>query len=132
MGVYLRRSIIYRLVALDKLDKNRKTVANNSSDDDDSSVSTKNVKRNKKKEKEREERLIDHLKEIENGEHDSERLSSESEVESVVSRSVVNKKNRDKSDDSLMSEAERMAKKRLLESSDSEGMFTSFVYRVIL
>lgn len=107
-------AIFFRLVALNKLDKNKSKAASGSSDDEDSS---KTLTRNKKKTpaKEREETLMDHLTKVKNGENIVE--ISESDGDSTKSEKKNNTK--DNGDDRLFAEANRMAKKRMLDSSES-------------
>lgn len=120
---YLISIILYSLVNLDKLEKKCKKNAKKDSDSltDDDSVSKISRSSNKRKEqaKAKEESLMDHLKRIENG-----NISPTVEMDSDTEESVhqISKIN-DKlvSNEALMSEANRIAKENLLNSSDSNG-----------
>lgn len=120
---YLISIILYSLVNLDKLEKSRKKNTKKDSDslmDNDSSskISKSNKKENTKT---REESLMDHLKKIENGDAVA---TVETDLD-TEDQSVYQKQNVDDnitiSNDALISEADRLAKESLLNSSDSTG-----------
>ncbi|XP_043266891.1 transcriptional regulator ATRX-like [Venturia canescens] len=115
---YVDSKNLKRLVALDKLDK-KKTV-NKNSDSEDENTYRKRLRNKKKTTKEREETLLDHLEKVKNGEHIELSNESESETSNKEDNRVDKNKPKDHSEDSLFAEADEMAKKRLLESSDSE------------
>lgn len=86
--------------------------------DDDSKIS-KNSNKRKEKAKAKEESLVDHLKRIENGD-----IVATAEMDSDDEESVHSIKKVDDlpvSNDTLIAEANRLAKEILLNSSDSNG-----------
>ncbi|XP_018302320.1 transcriptional regulator ATRX homolog isoform X1 [Mycetomoellerius zeteki] len=118
---YLEHKELESLVNLDKLEKSRKKNTKKDSDslmDNDSSskISKSNKKENTKT---REESLMDHLKKIENGDAVA---TVETDLD-TEDQSVYQKQNVDDnitiSNDALISEADRLAKESLLNSSDS-------------
>lgn len=120
---YLISIILYSLINLDKLEKRRKKNIKKDSDssmDDDlfSKISRSSNKR-KKKAKAKKESLMDHLKRIENG-NISPTVETDSDTEGSVHQiSKIN--DMPVSNEALMSEANRIAKENLLNSSDSNG-----------
>lgn len=120
---FLISIILYSLINLDKLEKKRKKNAKKDSDsltDDDSfSKTSKSSNKQKEKAKAKEESLMDHLKKIENG-----NISPTVEMDSDTENSVhqINKINDTLvSNEALLSEANKIAKENLLNSSDSNG-----------
>ena len=122
---YLISIILYSLVNLDKLERNycKKNTKKDSDSLIDNDSSSKNSKRSNKKEntKIREESLMDHLKKIENGDSVAT-VETDLDTEDQL---LYQKQNIDDnitvSNDALISEADRLAKENLLNSSDSDG-----------
>lgn len=87
-------------------------------DDDTSSKVSQSLNKRKGKQTTKEESLMDHLKKIENGD-----VSTIVEMESSSDESVcrVEKVDVPISNEALISEANRIAKENLLNSSDSNG-----------
>ncbi|XP_018359340.1 PREDICTED: transcriptional regulator ATRX homolog isoform X1 [Trachymyrmex cornetzi] len=118
---YLEHKEFKSLVNLDKLEKNhKKNIKKDSDSSMDNDSSSKISKRSNKKEntKIKEESLMDHLKKIENGD-------TVATVETDLyteDQSIYQKQNVDDtiSNDALISEADRLAKENLLNSSDSD------------
>ncbi|XP_018347089.1 PREDICTED: transcriptional regulator ATRX homolog [Trachymyrmex septentrionalis] len=120
---YLEQKEFKSLVNLDKLERSRKKNAKKDYDSlTDNDSSSKNSKRSNKKEntKIREESLMDHLKKIENGDTVT---TVETDLD-TEDQSIYQKQNVDDnitiSNDALISEADRLAKENLLNSSDSD------------
>lgn len=140
---YLISIILYSLVNLDKLKKSRKKNtkkdSDSSTDDDSSSKISKNSNKQRKA-KAKEESLMDHYKKIENNDVNVATVETDSDTEEPICQI----KNLDKpvSNEALISEADRIARENLLNSSDSNGKFdinrnriivhkTSFKYRML-
>lgn len=86
-------------------------------DDDTSSKVSKNSNKRKGKQTTKEESLMDHLKKIENGD-----VSTFIEMNSSSDESIqIKKVDVPVSNEALISEANRIAKENLLNSSDSNG-----------
>lgn len=119
---------ICRLVDLDNLDKKKAASKSSNSEDDDTPHKDLKNKKKTKAAKEREETLLDHLEKVKNGKN----LDLSIEYGSDASDTEQDNKNKPgdlSEDNNLFAEAEKMAKKRLLESSDSEkGKEFSHVY----
>lgn len=117
---YLISIILYSLVNLDKLEKKRKKNTRKDSDsltDDDSFSKLSKSSKRKEKEKAKEESLMDHLKRIEN-----DNISPTVEMDTEESVHQISKINDNLvSNEALMTEANRIAKENLLNSSDSNG-----------
>lgn len=88
-------------------------------DDDTSSKNSKGLNKRKEKQITKEESLMDYLKKIENGD-----VSVDAEMDSSSDESVHRIEKIDTvpiSNEALISEANRIAKENLLNSSDSNG-----------
>ncbi|XP_029663032.1 transcriptional regulator ATRX homolog [Formica exsecta] len=118
---YLEQKKLKSLVNLDNLEKKRtkntKKDSDSSMDDDMSSKNSKGLNKRKGKQTIKEESLMDYLKKIENGdvsvtaEMDSSSDESVHRIEKVETVPISN--------EALISEANRIAKENLLNSSDS-------------
>lgn len=117
--------VLYSLVNLDKLEKrhskNTKKDSDESTDDNDALSNIKRLNRGKGKqtiEEVEEESLMDHLKKIEND--DPSIIQSDSNSDEPVRR-VTNADPMPVSNEDLISEANRVAKENLLNSSSDAG-----------
>ncbi|XP_018051427.1 PREDICTED: transcriptional regulator ATRX-like isoform X3 [Atta colombica] len=121
---YLEHKELKSLVNLDKLERNycKKNTKKDCDSLIDNDSSSKNSKRSNKREntKIREESLMDHLKKIENGDSVAT-IETDLDTEDQL---LYQKQNVDDnitvSNDALISEADRLAKENLLNSSDSD------------
>ncbi|XP_012537643.1 transcriptional regulator ATRX [Monomorium pharaonis] len=119
---YLEHKEFKSLVNLDKLEKRRTNNAMKDfdsltdSDNSSSKVSRNSNKPRKEKAKIREESLMDHLKSIENG--DVATIETDSDTEEPICR-INTVDDVPVSNEALISEADRIAKENLLNSSDS-------------
>ncbi|XP_050452234.1 transcriptional regulator ATRX-like isoform X1 [Cataglyphis hispanica] len=119
---YLEQKKLKSLVNLDNLEKKRKKNTkkdseDSSMDDDTSSKTSKSLNKRKEKQITKEESLMDYLKKIENGD-----VSVDAEMDSGSDESIHRIENVDSvpiSNEALISEANRIAKENLLNSSDS-------------
>ncbi|KAL6257217.1 hypothetical protein P5V15_012144 [Pogonomyrmex californicus] len=118
---YLEQKALKSLVNLDKLEKKRKKNtkkdSNSSTDDDSSSKISKNANKRKGKVKDKQESLMDHLKRIENGDV-LETIEMDSDSEELVHQ-IKKVDDLPMSNEALISEADKIAKENLLNSSDS-------------
>nr|XP_012224632.1 PREDICTED: transcriptional regulator ATRX isoform X2 [Linepithema humile] len=119
---YLEQKAFKSLVNLDNIEKrrNRKEKESNTDDDDDA-LSNKRKNSSKRKEKQAEETLMDHLKRIENDDAlaikvERADLSSDESVHLEKIKEI----GAPVSNETLISEANRIAKENLLNSSDSD------------
>ncbi|XP_025267000.1 transcriptional regulator ATRX isoform X2 [Camponotus floridanus] len=116
---YLEQKAFKSLINLSKLEKthkkNAKKDSDSSTDDDTSSKVSKSLNKQKGKQTTEEESLMDHLKKIENGD-----VSTLVEMDSSSDESIkIQNVDVSVSNEALISEANRIAKENLLNSSDS-------------
>ncbi|XP_070171889.1 transcriptional regulator ATRX isoform X2 [Polyergus mexicanus] len=116
---YLEQKKLKSLVNLDNLEKKRKKNtkkdSDSSMDDDISSKNSKDLNKRKGKQITKEESLMDYLKKIENGD-----VSATAEMDSSSDESIHRTEDIVPiSNEALISEANRIAKENLLNSSDS-------------
>ncbi|XP_024877012.1 transcriptional regulator ATRX-like isoform X1 [Temnothorax curvispinosus] len=120
---YLEHKALKSLINLDKLEKSRKKNAKKDSDsltdDDLSSKIARSSNKQKEKAKAKQESLMDHLKRIEN-DNISPTIEMDSDTDIEESAHQISKVNdMPVSNEALMSEADRIAKENLLNTSDS-------------
>ncbi|XP_077277366.1 uncharacterized protein LOC143905688 [Temnothorax americanus] len=120
---YLEHKALKSLINLDKLEKSRKKNAKKDSDlltdDDSSSKIARSSNKQMEKAKAKEESLMDHLKRIEN-DNISPTVEMDSDTDIEESAHQISKVNDiPVSNEALMSEADRVAKENLLNTSDS-------------